>query len=138
MNKTKRLLRIIQISFIVASLMIIDVSRKIHPQARNVNASLQWAIVFIAIGVTLSGFLVQRLMLRAQSQSLPAAHNSTLRDWWFIRHILRFAFAQAVVLFGFILHILGSTSILVTVLYVSGILLLLIWWPGTCPPNNQQ
>jgi cytochrome b561 len=134
--KPERQLRIIQIAFIVASLMIIDVSRKIQPPAQNVNSSLQWAIVFIAIGVTLSGFLVQRLMLRAQSQSLPAAHNHTRRDWWFKGHIIRFAFAQAVVLFGFFLHTIGSKSILVIALYVSGILLLLIRWPGTSPPNN--
>ncbi|MGP8269695.1 MAG: hypothetical protein ACLQLH_06475 [Terracidiphilus sp.] len=138
MNPAIFMVRIMQCAMIVSVLMFIYVLHIIHPVPHGVNASLQWSIVCCAIVSALVGFIVQRMMLRAPSQSLPATDNSTLLRPWFAGHVLRFATAESVALFGFVLRMMGSSSILVTVLFVSSLLLLLLWQPGAVPTQTES
>jgi hypothetical protein len=130
-------LRIMQFVFIISVGLFYYVSGTIHPAAQSVDTSVQSAVVLFAIASALMGFIVQRILLRAPKQSLPEKQDSTPFRRWFAGHILRFATAESVALFGFVLHSLGSPAVLVNALFVSGILLLLIWQPGTCPPQNK-
>ena len=138
MNPVAFQLRIMQIAMMVSVLLIFFFSRTLQPPAHSVNASMQWSIVLCAIAPALSGFIVQRTMLRAPSQSPPATRNSTLLARWRAGHILRFATAESVALFGLVLHTLGSSSVLVNVLFVSGILLPLLWQPGAVPTEAES
>jgi hypothetical protein len=131
-------MRIMQCTFIVSVLMFIYVLRITHPPVKSVDATLQWIIVLIAAVSALAGFIVQQLLMRTPSQSLPQAPNSTPLNRWFSGHIFRFATAESVALFGFALRMMGSTSVIVTLLFGSSLLLLLIWQPGTCPPQNKS
>jgi hypothetical protein len=137
MNPVTFQLRVMQIVFIVSVLLFYYVSGTIHPSAQSMNPSMQWAIVLCAIASALMGFIVQRMFLRTPSQSLPEKQNSALLARWFAGHILRFATAESVALFGVVLHTFGSSSALVNALFMSSLLLLLIWQPGTCPPQNE-
>jgi hypothetical protein len=138
MNPAILVVRAMQFVFIVSVLMFIYVLHIVHPAPHSVNASLQWSIVFCAVASVLMGFIVQRRMLRAPSQSLPATENSNLLRPWFAGHVLRFATAESVALFGFVLRMMGSSSILVTVLFVSSLLLLLLWQPGDIPTQTES
>ena len=138
MNPATLQLRILQIAFIVSVGLFYYVSSMIHPTAHAMNASMQSAILLCAIASALMGFIVQRMMQRAPSQSLPEKQNSILLTRWFTGHILRFATAESVALFGLVLHTLGSLSTLVNVMFLCSLLLLLIWQPGTCPPKNES
>jgi uncharacterized membrane protein len=138
MNPAILTVRILQCAMIVSVLMFIYILHIIHPAPHSVNALLQWSIVFCAIASALMGFIVQRMMLRAPSQSLPATENSTPLRQWFAGHVLRFATAESVALFGVVLRMMGSSSILVTVLFVSSLLLLLLWQPGAVPTQTES
>ena len=138
MNPAILVVRTLQCAMIVSVLMFIFVLHIIHPTPHSVNASLEWSIVFCAIGSALMGFIVQRMMLRGPSQSLPATENSTLLRPWFAGHVLRFATAESVALFGFALRMMGSSSILVTGLFVSSLVLLLLWQPGPVPTQTES
>jgi hypothetical protein len=137
MNPVVPLLRILQIAFIVSVLLFVFVLHTIHPAVRSVNASVQWAIVFCAMVSALGGFYGQRIVSRAPSRSLSAMQGPNPLSPWFTGHIIRFAMAEAVALFGFALRMLGDSSILVYLLFGGGLLLLLLWRPGS-PPNQSE
>jgi hypothetical protein len=136
MNPVNFVLRVMQAAFVVSVLLFYYVISMIHPAAQAVNVSMQNAIVLCAIASALMGFIVQRMMLRNPSRSIPEKQSSILFSRWFAGHILRFATSESVALFGVVLHSLGSSSALVNALFISSLLLLLIWQPGTCPPEN--
>ena len=130
--------RVIQCSIIVSVLLFLVVLRVVHPPVQNVNAALQWAIVLCASASAVAGFLVQKAMLRPPSLSLSAAQNSTPLNRWFSGHIFRFATAESVALFGFVLRMMGSSSVFVPFLFGSSLLLLLLWQPGDVPMENRH
>ncbi len=136
MNPAILQLRIMQITIIVSVGLFYYVMSMIHPTAQVVNSSAQSAIVLCAIASALMGFMVQRMMLRVPSQPLSVKQNSIHFTRWHAGHILRFATAESVALFGLVLHTLGSSSALVNAMFVCSVILLLIWQPGTCPPKN--
>ncbi len=137
MNPVIFQLRIMQIVFIVSVGLFYRICFTIHPAAQSLNPSMQSAVVLCAIASAMMGFIVQCILLRAPNQPLPDKQDSTLFRRWFTGHLLRFATAESVALFGLVLHILGSSTVLVNAMFVSSLLLLLIWQPGTCPPKNQ-
>jgi hypothetical protein len=138
MNPAVRVVRFMQIVFIVSVLLFIYVLQILHPVAHSVSAPIQWALVLCAIASAEMGFIVQRILRRPQGPSLPATQNSTPLARWTSGHILRFATAESVALFGFVLRILGSYSVVVYLLFGSSLLLLLMWRPGNVPPSTGQ
>jgi hypothetical protein len=137
MNPAIYTLRVMQCAMIVSVLLYIFVLHTLHPAAHAVNPSLQLAIVLCAIASALLGFIGQAAFRRAPSRMYSNPAGATLRGRWFAGHIIRFATAESVALFGFALRMMGSTSILVAVLFGGGLLLLLLWQPGSCPPLNE-
>lgn len=137
MNPAIRVVRILQISFIVSVGLFYFVICMIYPAPQSVNTSMQSAIVACAIVSALMGFIGQRVFQRAPSQLFPEKQHPILLNRWFAGHILRFATAESVALFGLVLHMLGSSSRLVNIMFMSSLLLLLIWQPGNCPPKNE-
>jgi hypothetical protein len=135
MNPAVFQLRIMQITFIVSVVLFYYVMSMIPPTAHAVNTSMQSAIVLCAIAFVLVGFIGQRVFQRAPSQSLSEKQNPSLLTRWFAGHLMRFATAESVALFGVVLHMLGSSSSLVTTMFASSIVLLMIWQPGTSPPK---
>lgn len=138
MNPTIVLVRTMQCAFIVSVLLFAFVLHIIRPAPHSVSASFQWGIVFCAAASALMGFIVQGVWSRSPIQALPAAQDAALRSRWLTGHILRFATAESVALFGFVLRTMGSSSILVTALFVSSLALLLIWQPGVIPTQTAS
>jgi hypothetical protein len=138
MNPVVRVVRTLQIAFIVSVLLFLFVLHTIQPATRNVSVPIQLVLVLCSIVSAESGFFVQRRLLRPRNPSLPATKNSTPLSRWFSGHLLRFATAESVALYGFFLRMLGSTSILVYLLFGSSLLLLLTWRPGAVPPATEQ
>jgi hypothetical protein len=138
MNPIAFQLRIMQFTMILSVLLFFFVSRTVQPPAQIVNFSFQWAVVLCATASALSGFILQRMLMRAPSQSLLAAQDSTRLARWRMGHIIRFATAESVALFGFVLRTLGSSSTPVYLLFGSGLLLLLFWQPGVIPIKTES
>jgi hypothetical protein len=138
MNPAVRVVRILQIAFIVSVLLFIRVLQILHPPTHSVSAPIQWAIVLCAIASAEIGFIGQRTFLRPRDPSLPTTQNPTPLARWTSGHIIRFATAESVALFGFVLRMLGSNSIVVYLLFGSSLLLMLMWRPGNVPPSTGQ
>jgi len=131
-------MRVLQVSFIVSILLFIYVSRMIPPPAHNADVSFQYVIVLCAIVSAIMGFIFQRLMLRAPSQSPISTQKSAPLNRWFAGHILRFATAESVALFGIVLHTIGSSSTLVNLLFGGALILQLTWQPGAIPDQTES
>jgi len=138
MNPVVRVVRIMQFAFIFSVLLFLFVLHTVHPAAQHLSASFQWGIVLCAIASAGMGFIGQRAFLRPSAPSLPTNQNPTPLARWFSGHLLRFATAESVALFAFALRMMGSTSILVYLLFGGSLLLLLTWRPGTVPPSTGQ
>ena len=89
-------LRIIQFAMVASILMFFDVGRTLPVPSQNAAASFQWAIVACAIASALGGFIAQRTVQRASSQTLQSARTSTPLARWQMGHIIRFASAESV------------------------------------------
>jgi hypothetical protein len=138
MNPAILTVRVMQLMFIVSVLLFILVLYVDAPATQSVDATVQWSIVCCAIASALSGFIVQRMHRRAPSKSLPGTQSSTPRGRWFTGHLVRFATAESVALFGFALRWLGSSSNLVTLLFAGSLLLLVVWQPGEVPAASES
>jgi hypothetical protein len=138
MNPAVLQLRVMQGAFIVSVLLFFVVIRTLPPSPVMANPTLQWAIVSAAILSAISGFVVQRMILRAASHaSAPRPYPILLRQWM-TGHLFRFATAESVALFGVVLNRLGGPSAFVYALFGAGLLLLLLWQPGAVPTQSQS
>jgi hypothetical protein len=138
MDPILRIIRIMQLMFIVSVLLFILVLYVARPATQSVDATVQWSIVCCAVASALLGFNLQRMLRRAPSQSLADMQSSTPRSRWFAGHLVRFATAESVALFGFALRWLGSSSNLVTLLFAGSLLLLVVWQPGEVPAATES
>jgi hypothetical protein len=137
MNPAIFMVRVMQCAMIVSVLLFIFVIHIIHPAVHPVDSSVQLAIALCAVTSALLGFYLQAAVRRAPSRMFSNPASATPRGRWFTGHVIRFATAESVALFGFALRMIGSSSILVTLLFGSGLLLLFIWQPGSFPPLNE-
>jgi hypothetical protein len=139
MNPSIGVLRILQISFIVSVLLFIYVLQIICPSPQIVDTWFQWTIVCCAIASALTGFIMQSAILKTPDRPNALGQMSTPRCWWFTGHTLRFATAEFVALFGFVLRTMGSYSNAVIALFAGSLLLLTLWQPGEIPtPIESQ
>jgi hypothetical protein len=132
------IMRVLQISFIVSVVLFFRVSAMIPPVQHSVSASFQYGIVLCAIASALIGFIVQRMFLRVPNQTTLSTQKSTPLNRWFAGHLIRFATAESVALFGLVLRMIGSSSTLVYLLFGGGLALLLIWQPGAIPVQTES
>ena len=135
-------LRFLQIVFILLVLMSFAISRWCLTDSdlirHGTGAYIQILFILVALETVRMGFKMQRVMLRTRSQSLPPTLKSTPQSRWMAGNALRLATAAAVGFQAFVLHLFDGSAILVNLMFASSLLLLLIWQPGTCPPNNQS
>jgi hypothetical protein len=138
MNPVIRVVRILQFAIIVSVLLFMLVLHIVRPAAQSVNTSVQLAIVCCAIASAMLGFIMQRVILNAPDRPNAPGQSSTPQGRWFTGHVIRFATAESVALFGFVLRMMGSTSNLVIALFAGSLLLLLIWQPGAVPTATES
>jgi hypothetical protein len=138
MNPAAFTLRVMQIAFIVSVALFYFVGSTLHPAAQAVSRPVQSVVALCAICSALMGFLGQKYGFGAPNPSRPAPLGSTALKRWFAGHILRFATAESVALFGLVLRALGGPSTTVYMLFGASLLLLLLWQPGKVPTAAQS
>jgi hypothetical protein len=138
MNPAIVTVRIMQFAFIVSVLLFFRVLHIVQPAPQGVSATVQWCIVCCAIATALLGFVGQRAFRRAPSPLVPETQRSTVRSRWFAGHLLRFATAESVAMFGIVLHALGSPTNLVDAMFAGSLLLLVVWQPGEAPAATES
>jgi hypothetical protein len=127
-----------QVAFIASVLLFYLVLHLTHPAPQNVDSSVQLAIVCCAIASAMGGFIMQRAIQNAPDRPNASGQKSTPRGRWLSGHVIRFATAESVALFGFVLRMLGSTSNVVIALFAGSLLLLVFWQPGEVPAESES
>lgn len=136
MNPVSFQLRVMQFAFIASVVMFFFVGQTLIPATPSINATFQWVIVFIAIGSASMGFVLQRIFLRAANKHASTAQGASALRVWRAGHILRFATAESVALFGLVLQSVGASANIVYALFGGSALLLLLWQPGAVPAET--
>jgi hypothetical protein len=133
-----RRLRIFQIIAIVYVLFLFLLVR-ILPATSGASAitPVKLIIVFLALYCAFGGFTLQRRLHRVPARPKAVVKSTPVRRWM-VGHVIRLAFAIAVSLYGFLLHVLGGPEWLATLLIALGLILLLIWRPGDEPVEQNQ
>jgi hypothetical protein len=138
MNPAIFLVRTMQVVFIVSVLLFYFVLHVVCPAPQSVNAYLQWVIVCCAIASAMAGFIMQRVILNAPDRPNSLGQTSTPKGRWLTGHVIRFATAESVALFGFVLRMMGSYSNVVIALFAGSLLLLVVWQPGEVPTATES
>jgi Na+/H+-translocating membrane pyrophosphatase len=133
MNPAIFLVRTMQVVFIVSVLLFYFVLHVVC-----VNAYLHWVIVCCAIASAMAGFIMQRVILNAPDRPNSLGQTSTPKGRWLTGHVIRFATAESVALFGFVLRMMGSYSNVVIALFAGSLLLLVVWQPGEVPTATES
>ena len=134
MNPEKQM-RLIQLCFVASAVMVIGVAYRIpvHP-LHKVAVSFQIILGLIAISCGFAGFRLQKMLTRAVSSPIQSKYPTTTPlQRWRVGHVVRLATHMAIVLYAFVLYLLGGTAWLVDGLFALGFILLLTWAPGKVP-----
>jgi hypothetical protein len=136
-KQAKRIAQILKMFFVLSALMFLYIAFKFPPHRSEPPLAFELvisaiALINIALGFILPGFTV-RSALRGQSDMRP----STLMQRWFSGYVLSLAMFESCILFGLVLHFMGSRALVVEVLAAAGLLAMLIRSPGT-PPTDED
>src|SRR5882762_6723282 len=129
----ERQLRLVQVAcilLVVACILVTNFGKHERPDAITIT---QWLVIVSAIWTAVSGFTVQRRIVRPR----PGSGRSTPFSRWRAGHMLRLWSAAMVGAWALVLHEIGGPAWLVDTLFTLGLLLLLTWRPGASPATTQ-
>jgi len=123
----QRVVRVMQIGFIVFAVLLFAVMHFVKPQSgASAPPVLYWAVAVIAIANGFIGMLMQRLIQKSSTKSLLDGTRPTGAQRWLSGNVVRLAFANSTCLFGFVLHILGAPERLALALVALGVVFMLV------------
>src|SRR5882724_6075948 len=127
-------LRVLQIICLaVAAAACLMVARLGNPRGSGEAGTIQWVIALVALYTAVSSFTVQRKLTNGPIRPHATKTASTPFSRWRAGHFARPFFAVSVVLWGDVLRISGGPLWMGYALCSLGIILLLLWSPGTAP-----
>jgi hypothetical protein len=135
MGTPERQLRIVQMGCVLCLLASIRLGLKVQGTTHG-SRGVQWVLIGLALLCTVHGFTFQRRIV-APNLSRTRSRRSTPFTRLIAGNIARLAFATSVGLYGLCLSEFGGVAWQVDSLFALGIILLLIWKPGTSP-NPQD
>jgi hypothetical protein len=106
-----------------------------EPKKNAEFGPIQWSVVFAATYGAVSGFTFQRFLNRERPRSRPSGPGSASYRWS-LGHLMRLATACSVALWGAVTPILKGPLWIAYGFCGVGIVLLLVWTPGTPPPED--
>jgi len=129
-----RQLRIVQIFCLVLAVSACWLAAHTGEPKKAEFGPIQWAIILAATYCAVSGFTSQRFFNKERPRSRGT--GSTPYRRWSLGHLVRLATACSVALWGAVTPILKGPLWLAYTLCGVGIVLLLVWTPGTPPPED--
>jgi hypothetical protein len=133
-----RQLRIVQIVCLVLAVSAVWlVAHTGEPRSNAEFGPIQWAIVFAAAYCAVSGFRSQRFFNKERLRARRGGTGSASYRWS-IGHLMRLATACSVAMWGAVTPILKGPLWMAYGFCGLGILLVLVWNPGTPPPNSSN
>jgi hypothetical protein len=131
--------RLVHACFLIASLLDIFLIFRIQPVQREVSSALVYSLAFECVVIVGLAISLGRRKVRVSEEKLrnnpedPAALGQ-----WLGAIILLCAFAQCIVLFGFVLKFLGADWRTAGPFFALGIFLMLLWTPRLDVPSVNQ
>ena len=138
MTAPDRLMRTLKYAIVVSVLLFIYVARIIpskaaYPPQHPVELIVAvFAILNLAVG--LNGRLVFGRLAKANA---GRSTSTTPLNQWLTANIFSLAMMESCALFALVLHLLGSHTMLVGLLFGCALLALLVWSPGTAPATDN-
>jgi hypothetical protein len=124
-------IRLIQAAFIVAILLFVRVAESVRGRGSNDWTLWHWVMTGLALYAALVGFFFRRKLLRRSEEALAKdASNPKALNQWQAGHLMGFASAEAIVLWGVVVRmVLGGALWQASLFYAAGLFLLLLWTP---------
>jgi len=130
-EKTLQQVRLVHLAFVVTWFLFIFVLQfELKPAVRPIEPIVLGAIVLAAVSSVNVGWTMRRKLLARAAEAL----QQELQDGadlarWRAANILSFAFAESVMLFGFVLKMMGASWGIAGWFFAGGLILLLLWTP---------
>ena len=135
MTPQERMMQFLKYAFIVSVLLLGVVAMKIPSKAPRPPQHIVEAIVsVIALSNLVLGMTAQRFFTRFIK---PGAGTPAVSQW-FTAGIFSLAMMESCALFALVLHLLGSSSKLVGILFACAIVTLIFWNPGRAPTQDAS
>ncbi len=127
-----QLARVMWLMFLAAACLIIAVTYILsHPHGQLApQPSLNWD--FAAIGaadIVVLAIFRRSVLGRSRAQS-DRGEEAQARESWISAQVLGFASAMSIVLFGFVLHVMGARPpVFSTAFFAAGLVMMVAYWP---------
>ena len=129
MNLSRKHLRFVQVILIFIVLRLSLLPAKYLPRFMQFTWT-RWLIVVLAVYSGIAGVFFQRRF--AGRSSLSAQSR------WSVRQVVYLGCSLSVAMYGFLLRIAGGPFWVAVALYAAGLILLVIWSPGTVPTDSRN
>jgi hypothetical protein len=133
MDAAFRVVRILHLAMLAASVLYLVVGEVVASSASrptDLDPMLGNIFLVLGFGLAFAAIMVrQKLVASSQETLLRSPADAVAVGHWRLGHVLPFALAEAVVLFGLVLRILGAPLTTAAILYAIGIVALLIVAP---------
>jgi hypothetical protein len=127
--------RVLKATFIVSGLLFLYIVFKIPPKVTAPpKPALELIISLIALTNVALGFILPGFIARP-SQSVTRSSTPPIQRW-ISGYVLSLAFFESCMLFGVVLHFVGSRVLVVECLFAAGLLAIVFWGPGE-PPTDE-
>jgi hypothetical protein len=137
MSTPERQLRLVQVACILVVLTCLKVAMGVEISPGEITW-VQWVVMAVALWAAVSGFTLQRQIVRHSDRPSRRPTRSTPFTRWRAGNLVRLACATSVALWGLILRENGGRMWIVNTLFGLGSLLLLIWRPGVSPEQSHS
>jgi uncharacterized membrane protein len=128
---TLRMLRTVHGAFMLCIVLYVVVMQMVPAQnAEPLSTNMPLLLGILAVANLASGQMIRSRRLRLAFETLrskPDDAQSLAR--WRQGVIIGDSLAQAVVLYGFVVHFLGGTNRQVAPFFIAGAVAMLVWWP---------
>jgi hypothetical protein len=133
MSRPERQMRLLQLSCLVVLLASFRLALRVTGTTHG-SPNIQWIFIALALVCAIQGFTLQRRIVSPRNQ---ARLRSTPLKRWKAGNFARLGLATAVGLYGLGLSEFGGAAWQVNSLLAMGLVLLLIWRPGTSPNSED-
>ena len=124
-------LRLIQSVYIVAIPLFGWVAESVRGRGSSDWTLWHWVMTGLALYAALGGFFLRRKLMRRSEEALAKdASNPKALKQWQAGHLIGFASAEAIVIWGVVVRmVLGGALWQASLFYAAGLFLLLLWTP---------
>jgi hypothetical protein len=138
MTSPQQVMRTMKYAFIVSVLLFIFVTVRIPSKAANPpQHTVELIVIVLALVNVALGLNGRRFFARLAQANSSRGVTAGPMNQWMSANLFSLAMIESCALFALVLHILGSSTKLVGILFGCSLLGLFVWSPGT-PPTPED